>query len=395
MKELLTERPNLFEPNVYITLVAELAGNLCPKKLVTAIQSAYEANEATMSKIVLDHGLAYYERLYTTNCTIEITDQPWTELIKQNEKKPFRLENGELVRTFLLMSKEKTEIMIMAHHLAGDGNSMLYLLKDCMCALSNTPLTYKPMTLLTKASFQQTRLPVLSRWYVRYCQYKWDERYVTWQEYDALHHKYWQSVSSDIRYNILSTIETQTILEQAKRIGCSVNSYLVTEFLKQYQNKCEVGIPVSIREKKNEAMSNLTSAISIKYQYDTRKSFEKNAKKVHKKITKTIQRHQLFALHFLSELPMTLIDTVSLCTHHLQCNRLAQHTASLMGYTGKKKRDLGVSNLTVIDIPTTYGSYQINNILFVPPAISYSHNVIGISTMNGRMTITYHAMKKQ
>lgn len=30
MKEILTERPNLFESNVYITMCVELTGKICP-----------------------------------------------------------------------------------------------------------------------------------------------------------------------------------------------------------------------------------------------------------------------------------------------------------------------------------------------------------------------------
>lgn len=61
MNEIVTERPNLFEPNVHITVCTEIAGNVCPHKQSAAVKQAFEANEATISKIVLDHGFAYYE----------------------------------------------------------------------------------------------------------------------------------------------------------------------------------------------------------------------------------------------------------------------------------------------------------------------------------------------
>ena len=65
-----------------------------------------------------------------------------------------------------------------------------------------------------------------------------------------------------------------------------------------------------------------------------------------------------------------------------------------MGYFGKNKKDLGISNLTVIDIPASYGNYKIDNIIFVPPAVSYSQNIIGVSTINGRLTFSYHDVMK-
>lgn len=87
MNEIVTERPHLFEPNVYISVCVELAGNVCPQKLTAAVKQAFEANEATMSKIVLDHGLAYYEKLSASHCKTEIAheNKNWTELVMQNE----------------------------------------------------------------------------------------------------------------------------------------------------------------------------------------------------------------------------------------------------------------------------------------------------------------------
>lgn len=81
-------------------------------------------------------------------------------------------------------------------------------------------------------------------------------------------------------------------------------------------------------------------------------------------------------------------------TYNSCCERLAEKTAKVMGYFGKYKKDLGISNLAVIDIPISYENYEIINIIFVPPAVSYSNNIIGVSTVNGRMTISYHNITK-
>ena len=73
MQEILTERPNLFEPNDYITFYIELGGKFHIADLVSAIKAAYQANEATMSKIVLTpDGTAYYEKMSQSNCKVEI-----------------------------------------------------------------------------------------------------------------------------------------------------------------------------------------------------------------------------------------------------------------------------------------------------------------------------------
>lgn len=316
MKEILTERPNLFEPNVYITMCVELTGKICLFQLTIAIKKAYEANEAAMSRIVLEHGIAYYEKLAVSNCKITITDKNWIELVKENEKLPFAIEKGELIRTFIISEETDTKMVIMAHHLAGDGKSILYLIKDILNALVKNPLTYKPLVLLKRDSFPDTRLSVSAKMFLHYCKRKWKKRYFTWQDYYDLHNKYWTAACSDIQYKTLSTAETEQIIENAKQIGCSVNSYIVTMFLQKYQKKCQVGIPVSIRESKNEAMSNLTSGIRINHLYHTEKTFAENAMQVDAKIKWELRKKRVFVLQFLAELPMTLIDAVLLLDQH-------------------------------------------------------------------------------
>lgn len=396
MNEIVTERPNLFEPNVYIAVCVEITGKVCLHKLSAAVKQAFEANEATMSKIVLKHGLAYYEKMSESCCKIEIENEneDWLKTVYQNEKKTFAIDKGELVRAFIIPSEEKTQIIVMAHHLVGDGKSIIYFVKDIMNALADHPLTYKPLTLLER-NLPQKGLSAKAKWYARYCKHKWDNRYFTWQDYYDLHSKYWKTVSSDIRCETLSAEETRRIKDDAKQIGCSVNSYLVTMFLQKYQKKCEVGIPVSVRQDKNEAMSNLTSGIRIYHKYDVHKTFAENAVQVHKKIARELKQKRVFVLQFLAQMPMTLLDAALLNTYNSCCDRMAEQAARVMSYTGKTKKDLGITNLTVIDIPTSYGNYKIENIIFVPPAVSYSHNIIGVSTVNGRMTITHHDMVKQ
>lgn len=394
MNEIVTERTNLFEPNVYIAVCVALAGKVEPDKLSAAVKQAYEVNEAVMSKVVLEHGFAYYEKLPVSNCKIEVADQnkDWIKLVKENEKCTFAIDQGELVRTFIIPLEDKTQIVIMAHHLAGDGKSIMYFVKDIMNALAGVPLIDKPLTLLTKNLLPRKGLSVSAKLFARYCRHHWNDSFWEWEDYYALHAKYWEKFSSDIQYETFSVEETKRIIEDAKRIGCSVNSYLVTRFLQKYAKRCEVGIPVSIRQSRNEAMANLTSGIRIVYKYHMNRTFAENAVRVHKQIAKELKRKRVFVLQFLAELPVTLMDAVLLQTYHFCDDRLAKITAKVMGYIGKNKKDMGVTNLTVLDIPASYGDYEIENIIFVPPAVSYSDHIIGISTFRGRMTISYHNM---
>ena len=395
MQEILTERPNLFEPNDYITFYIELGDKIYIADLENAIKAAYQANEATMSKIVLKpDGVAYYEKMSQSNCKVEILQGNWQEIIKQSEKCPFELEKGELIRCFIIPDEKKISFMIMAHHLAGDGKAVTYFIEDIMIALSGRELTYKPLSLLTQKTIPKIgKYPFTAKLYPEYCNYKWRKAKgvsFSWEDYYNIHKHYWKTTSSNIEYIHLSKKETALIKEKAKRIGVSVNSYIITAFLQADKNNSVVGISVSVRENGNKSMTNLTSGVRIIHSFKDNDTFSENARQVQQKVSKEIETHRWLVLRFLSNFTPALIDGVLLQTHHCYENPIVEQLSKVMGYVGEKIRDLGITNLTVLDIPASYGAYKIEKIIFIPPNISYSHNIIGVSTFNEEMTLTFH-----
>jgi hypothetical protein len=89
------------------------------------------------------------------------------------------------------------------------------------------------------------------------------------------------------------------------------------------------------------------------------------------------------------------MDSVLLCTYGLYQNKTTEKLAGVMGYTGKRTRELGITNLTKLDIPGTYGRYGLINGLFIPPVVSYARHIIGVVTMEDGMAVSYHFMSDQ
>jgi len=401
-KEILTERTNLFEPNDYIFFCVELFGNFTADMLKEAVQKAFEANESTMSKIVLtDSGNAFYERIPESGCKVEIiedTNRNLWDIARKNEKQPFDLEKGELMRCFIIPDNNGFSLLIMSHHLAGDGKSICFFIEDIMCALSGKELEFKPLVLLTKDNIpNESKLSLIAELFTKYCKRKWNKMQIPvfgWEDYYKLHESYWRNTGSLFLHKTLSEKETKCVIANAKKIGVSVNSYIITAFLCADKNIRDTGIPVSVRESGNRSMSNLTSGINAEYSYSDNLSFSDNARKLHSIIMGKLKKYRLFVLQFLSKMPATLIDSVLLYIYGLFDVPLTRITADIMGYTNAKKRGLGVTNLTVIDIPTVYENAEIKGLVFMPPNVSYSNNIIGVSTFDGNMTLTYHGTDK-
>ena len=68
-KYIRSERVNLFEPNDYIAMIVKLSGKLSVREMQKAVYAAFNANETTMSRVVLEpDGTAYFEKMETTGC---------------------------------------------------------------------------------------------------------------------------------------------------------------------------------------------------------------------------------------------------------------------------------------------------------------------------------------
>lgn len=389
MKKYITsERPNLFEPNAYISMVVKIEGNIAAEKLSEAVHAAYASNESTMSKVVLEeNGNAYYEGLSESGCKIIIDNRRWEEIINHSEKQAFNIKDGELVRTFIITENDSLTLLVHAHHLVGDGKSILILLNDILNLLNGKRLDFKPMVLIDNNYLnKRAKLTIGARMLVNSVNRKWKNIAFGWDDYYAVHEKYHSSHSSDF------VIKTYSVNELKKRCvnGTTINSLLITEMLKSSPEIKVIGIPVSIRQN-DKSISNQTSGIAVKYRYNKNRSFDENLAKLHNRIYKRLNNNnaRYFVLLFVASLCPSLVDSVLLQTHGCYTDGLSVKMAEIMGYTDKNTRDIGVTNLGIIDIPTDYNSFKVIDIIFIPPKISYSKKIVGISTYGDRLTVAY------
>jgi Uncharacterized protein containing a NRPS condensation (elongation) domain len=333
----------------------------------------------------------------SSGCSVTVAQENWKDLISTNEKIPFAIEKGELIRAFVIPSEGKMSLLIMAHHLVGDGKAIIYFLEDIMNALSGKKIEYKPFhTFNTDSLPKEAKLPLPIKLYANKLNKKWHRNSTCfdWKDYYKIHKAYWKDRSSQIIYHTFSSEEVRNIRLRAKAMGITVNSYILAAFLKSQKSIRSVGIAISVRSEHNRTMTNQVSGIRINHIYSEKMSFNENAKQIHKKVQKKI-RHpgkKYLPLQFVPLFSPTLIDSTLLYTHGLYHSETSKKLAKILGYKNGRTRDLGISNLTRLDMPLSYGSYKIANTLFIPPAISYARRPIGISTLDGVMNISYHFM---
>lgn len=386
-----TERVDLFDVNIVITMKVSLDSGISFEDAQRAFYKACSLHEVLNSKVVIeDSGEAFYVDNDEPQNSISITSLSLEELICENERKRFKIDQGEFIRAFV----SSEGLIFMMHHLGGDGKSLLYFIETFMKCLSGGECGYLPFRSLGLADLpKESKLPFYYELLSRSWNKKWqkDRKVFSFADLDNAYSEFWKDHRTKIELKRYSNEELDDLVKNAKNAGVSLTAYLITGLIKDADSAMDVGLAVDGRTDGNRSMGNQATGISVKYRYDKKKSFDDNARAVFKAMREKLDdsRSRYLVLQFMGLLDPTLKDSLNLV--HAGCfeSGIASKVADLLGY-GDKVKDISITNLTRADIPLDYSDYHIREIVFVPPIVSYAKNVIGIVTTGNVMTVARH-----
>ena len=386
-----TERENLFDVNMVISMLVRIDGDVVFDQLENAFRSAVASYEILNSKVVIEeNGDAFYVDCDKPESSFSETGLNFEELINANEKVRFKIENGEYIRGFL----SPDGVVFLMHHLGGDGKSLLYFIETFMNILSGGVPDVVPFANMTVEDLpKDSRLPFLYELFVKSWNRRWmkAKRVFTFKDMDKAYDDFWKTHKT---YTVIEKYDKEKLdemLSKAKEAGCSLTAYLVASWIKDMPCKADVGFAVDGRLDDARTMGNFATGIHINYKYDLGKTVGENANRINKLMKNKLSdnRVRYSVLQLIGQLEPTLIDTLSLEAAGAYHTGDTARFADIMCY-GRKKRDLSITNLMRADIKTDYGEYRIKDIAFVPPVVSYGTNLIGIITVNDTLTVTCH-----
>lgn len=390
-----TERADLFDVNMMIAMSIDVKGNIDDEQVVRAFHRAVDAQEIFTMHIVIDEfGNAYYEPYDSQNNTLTFLDKDIREIIIEQEKIRFRIEEGEFLRVYARRTSKGLTFIFLMHHLAGDGKSLCYFIESFMTAMAGLELKYMKMKRLDVDDLPpKSKMPFFYKKYVKHFNRMWkkEKRIFTFLDMDESFNQFWSKHKTVIETRIIDEAELLSMKSMCHDNRIGLTSLLIADYLKNTVGKQDIGLAVDGRLDGNRCMGNQATGISIKYKYHRKISLLDNAMKIDKAIKNRLSdlRFKYFILHFMAAFDSSLIDAVNLQYSGAYTSKTSKKLASILGY-GKNTKDLSVSNLTVLDIPEKYGELYIDNVSFVPPVISYGKNVIGIATVNNKMIISRH-----
>lgn len=447
MYKIETERGDLFDVNMMIVMKAAVSGaeGLSFAEAEKAFGEAIAAYEILNSKIMMKaDGSCFYEPFSSgaeatgqdgaqkavqsapadnapdgqplhnpaQTQTISPCSMMLEELIQQQQRIRFRLEDGEFLRCFVYEPCDgKRDFVFLMHHLGGDGKSLCYFIEtflNCLCVSGKTP-EYQPIKLLTSANLpKDSALPFAAKLLAKHYNKQWQkeqgkkakqpqvqERCFSFKDMQTAYDYFWQNHRTTISVQYTDAAALQQELAECKRHGIGYTSYTIAKLLKDESGKKSVGLAVDARPDGNRTMSNQATGISVDYAYDSRKTLIENAACIDKLMKAKFAKPALkyFILQFMAAFEPPLVDAVNLefagCFHSKTSAKLAK----LLGY-GTNTKDFSITNLTKLDISTEYSgsraSLKIEDFVFVPPVVSYGKNIIGMVTLNGRLCTVQH-----
>lgn len=397
--KLMAERFFLFDPSIYMNVIFTIDGQVPVEKTQAAIEKTFTQNQTTMSKAVLDEkGNLFLEEMGRTGCHTYVDNRDWQEIRREQERIPFRINEGEFLRAFITPRENYTDVYLMAHHMMADGSGLLILVDDIMNNLAGFAVAYKPTEVMRRKDvIRKGDLPLKTRMMLRLLNLSWakEKRVFTWEDYYQIHETYWKDKSTYFEFTTIEAEELEALKQECKDLGITVNSYLVAKIMKNYPDDHILGVPVSLRGK-SSSISNMITSLMLEYQYDTGKSLTENALRAHQIIRKGLASEPMryHIPQFVAILDPTLMDAAVAYYVLGFDNEAARKASYIIGYTSKLGTDVGITNLGVLDVKTQYGDYRLTNMIGIPPHVSATRRVVSVYTYNGKMTITDTKVKK-
>ncbi len=413
MYKIETERGDLFDVNMIIAMKVTVAGTeqLAFGDFQKSFCDAVSAYQILNSRLSLKQdGSCFYEPRTESggvSQTISKASLSFEELLQQQEKIRFKLEDGEFLRCFVYEPcSASRDFVFLLHHLGGDGKSLCYFIEtflNCLCGSGKTP-EYQPVKLLTKETLPgKAALPFVAKLLASRYNKMWlkerGRQVFSFQDMQKAYDSFWKNRRTSISVQYEDSAALQQQLSECRQHGIGYTSYAVAKLLKAESSKKSVGLAVDARPDGNRTMSNQATGISVDYAYDCRKTLIENAACIDKlmkaKLGKPVLKY--FILQFMAAFEPPLIDAVNLEFAGAFHSKTSAKLAKLLGY-GTNTKDYSITNLTKLDIPTEYSgsiSLKIEDFVFVPPVVSYGKNIIGMVTANGRLSVAVHTYELQ
>jgi NRPS condensation-like uncharacterized protein len=397
------ERLYLRSPSIHVCFRAVIGGTFDENKIEEAVKNVCVRHPFLNSSVEIDNDNNVWLVQNKNSIGIEYynsKEMDWQTWYKESDAVPFDFYQGPLVK-FCVINGKNTEIIILGHHIIGDGIGYLNVVKDLLLLLDNRidVIPQIPPSKPTDRYFKETvLLEQPTRDYAHWLNEEWRKNRTRFSEedYQVFFEQYRKQYAPNLYMASLEGNKVKELLEKSKLNGLTVNELIASIFSivlmeKLDRKEIRLGVAVNIRDElvsePCNCMGNYVSGISVKVNIEPANDFISNAKNIasitREQLWNTKNRH--LVVHFLNEFDKDLIESTMFAAYGNFDNSVSRRLAELIGEQLENK-GLGISNLGRHNFDN-YENIKIMDVQFIGPAFPANLLTVGVITANDKVNL--------
>ncbi len=425
------ERGHIFMPGYNVIMVARIKGQFSENDLRTAIQKIRQRHPLLGVHIEFDDN---HQAWFTSRNTLDIplkvyprtSDNAWVEACSEENKIPFQLDTGSLLRVIWVKDTSVSELILLGQHAICDGTSLVFLMRDLLMYLGDPTMDVEVLddlpTLDKAANLDQIKLNLILRKVIAQLTEIWKDNEIRFvlEDFEPL-----QTVFNEGNFQILtyelSSEETEELIQKSREHKVTVNSVLYSALLsaqleiegteKNYLQN--ILLPINLRPYLNlrpDIVGFYAGGEAFPHKVALKKNFWRRTRDLHAYLQKHITMDAMLSnAKRLFSLPPTWIEARSILflgnklpesnPKYDQLLEVVKKSSLLQRIVKSNLMEefqigLALTNLGNMDIPLQYGELELNSTFFIPPTNLLAEKVIGILTVGGKLRIAISFLEK-
>lgn len=329
----------------------------------------------------------------------------WKDVIREQIKIPWRLMEEPLIRFIFLENEHEFDVIMMGHHIMGDGKSVMHIFEDFVNIYLGHALdlpvhrirlirgTNDLAVAYEGSAFTDILVKLFnSRWR------KEKTRFLE-KEYERIYRTFYAKYDIDFAHGYIEGESYKKLRAACRQHEVSLNSAIITAFMygmqkKQYDRREELKVTVAasigkyLRFNSDRTVGNYVSAVSSRFRYNFRISFWENAESIGGRLKKELGDTQkvLSTFRMMSVIDQSAFDGLYFMKYATYRNKAMERLTRLMNID-KKEKGMETTNLGIIELKSTYPEHEFRDLVFLPPAVTVFDKVVGVATMGDRLTL--------
>jgi NRPS condensation-like uncharacterized protein len=418
-------------PFAIVTMVLRIKGYVSEQMLRQAVSMVQQRHALLRVRIETDtEHAAWFTSDALQEIPIEIvpreSEDDWIEIHARASRLPFAFKTRPAIRFVLVQSPDRSEVIILCHHIICDGMSLAYLARDLMVHLGDPAREVEVLPAPPPIDLdnlpRDVSQPALIKFLIGRMNRKWAQEAVFFdqEDYEILTRTYWDHYHHDLLSIELSEAETTALVARCRDEQVTVNSALTAAFSgaqssaqgeKPYHAKTVIAADLRNRLPRSpgEGMGMYAGGAELKLRYNHKRGFWENARQFHKRIQPTFTNKKLFSaiLNWLY-LDPTISEAMSFkklgglvppdSARYEKLSAFSERQDVVLRLLQRDKLEMleakywgtAVTNLGRLEFPTTYGALELDRLIMQPGGgipLANANLVLGAVTCCGKLSL--------